>query len=103
MCSLDKTIRSRIVARNSNVVDVVLLRWILDRLNKWTSIVRHYLHQSAPSTKDILEKPISKGHSVLRSQLAKFDVVEYRAPALDYIAIATGLWHVHRVGIDFRK
>src|ERR1700685_2160758 len=68
---------ARVVAGNANVVDVILLRQIFDRLHKCTAIIRHYLLQRTPSTYHVFEEPIAKRRRIFRSQHTKFDVVDH--------------------------
>ena len=58
---LDDPICSRVVAADTNVVDVVLLRQMLHSLEERRSIVRHDFRDSAPTTQDVLEDPVAKG------------------------------------------
>ena len=67
--SFDDTICMGVIARNADVIDMVVLAEMCEHFNKSWTIVCNNLVKCSPSAYDVLEDPIAESSDVIPSRL----------------------------------
>ena len=87
--SFNDAVRARIVAANSDVMNLVLLLELSQRLDKRGTVVGNDFGQSAPSTEQVLINPVADRLVRFASQHLPFWKVANRAAGLNNELIPT--------------
>ena len=69
---LDEPVRTRIVAANLNVVNMISFCEVIEGCDEGRPIIRYDFIEGSPSTNDVFEDPIAEGHGIFSPKFLPF-------------------------------
>ena len=90
---LDDTVRVRVVPRDPYVVDVVLLREVIARLDPRRTIVGDELRKRTPTAQDVLKEPLTDSLRGFGGERASFGPQSSRAAGVHEVLVMPRHYH----------
>ena len=70
MTSLDEPVRTRIVAANSDVANMISFCEVIEGCDEGRPIIGYDFIEQSPSTNDVFEHPVAEGRGILSSKFS---------------------------------
>ena len=100
---LNETVGAGVVARDADMVDVILASEDVERSDVGGSVVGDYLGEGTPATEDVTEDEVGNDFSRVGGGGASFGVGGKSAASVDDIAVGAGARHEESIDVDLSE